>query len=648
MDEAVRLGLIEETATDFGGYRFCHALIQETLIEEIALTRRVSMRAEIARALEKYYGDGVEEHAAELLHHFTNAQLLLGDDDIVRYAIVAGNRALSIHAYEEAARCFQTGLDRQAEKSMDDKKASLSAGMGRACTAGPGGAQLRYRRGYRGLIDAFDYYHRIGRKEEAIQIAENTFLTHQDAEMARMLEDALELAGTDSIEEARILCNLGNAVWNLFVDAVRANASLAQALALARKYKDSNLELLTLANSAVALWQQRNHEEALQRISESERVTGYDDVFPLQRMYDCGGQIYTYNVGDSKKAMEYYEESYRLSVLTQKGRTTAVHVIAGLYQLQGDWDEARHVITSHLHITNTHLLIAQLAQIEYETGNADCATDLLTKVIDIAKSTNEDPGWETFSLEVAILFLVRRGADRSYLDVAENAALKLCESLQTRGVSGGGLFNTMNYFLAYNFAIREDADETKRYYALADRPALPIKREDHGFILGAIGDIENALARFRDAEQFYERAGYLPRLAWARYDIARTLMKAGDADSSGEARAALKSADKIARDLGMIPLLKLVEEKTAEIDAVDALSVSRKTDMPVLPTSLTKREVEVLSHIAAGKTNQEISRDLYISEKTVHTHLTNIFSNSVSATGSRLLPPHLDWESIRL
>lgn len=41
---------------------------------------------------------------------------------------------------------------------------------------------------------------------------------------------------------------------------------------------------------------------------------------------------------------------------------------------------------------------------------------------------------------------------------------------------------------------------------------------------------------------------------------------------------------------------------------------------------LTKREVEVLKEIAKGKSNKEIAASLYITEKTVKTHVSNLLS----------------------
>ena len=41
---------------------------------------------------------------------------------------------------------------------------------------------------------------------------------------------------------------------------------------------------------------------------------------------------------------------------------------------------------------------------------------------------------------------------------------------------------------------------------------------------------------------------------------------------------------------------------------------------------MTRREVEVLQLVAAGKTNPEIGEDLFISPRTVTTHVSNILN----------------------
>ncbi|MBA7520811.1 HTH-type transcriptional regulator MalT [subsurface metagenome] len=41
--------------------------------------------------------------------------------------------------------------------------------------------------------------------------------------------------------------------------------------------------------------------------------------------------------------------------------------------------------------------------------------------------------------------------------------------------------------------------------------------------------------------------------------------------------------------------------------------------------NLTKREVKVLKLVASGKTNKEIAKKLFISEKTVKNHLNHIY-----------------------
>jgi RNA polymerase sigma factor (sigma-70 family) len=60
-----------------------------------------------------------------------------------------------------------------------------------------------------------------------------------------------------------------------------------------------------------------------------------------------------------------------------------------------------------------------------------------------------------------------------------------------------------------------------------------------------------------------------------------------------------------------------------EIAQAQASDVSPEVDESI--KALTKREMEILRLVAEGLTNEEIGKKIFISEKTVKTHLTNIF-----------------------
>jgi DNA-binding NarL/FixJ family response regulator len=88
-------------------------------------------------------------------------------------------------------------------------------------------------------------------------------------------------------------------------------------------------------------------------------------------------------------------------------------------------------------------------------------------------------------------------------------------------------------------------------------------------------------------------------------------------------RAALRGGSPINRELAMQVLANLTEDASERRAASNAASLrsSKATASP-----LTPREVEVLSHIAVGKSNREIARELHLSLSTVKTHLEHAFS----------------------
>jgi DNA-binding SARP family transcriptional activator/tetratricopeptide (TPR) repeat protein len=108
LDEAMAARIIADLPGSADRLRFTHVLIRDTLYEGLTIARRVRFHRLSGEALEALYGDEPGPHLAELVHH-----AIAGSDFDrgVRYARQAGDRALTLSAYEEAARLYQTALD---------------------------------------------------------------------------------------------------------------------------------------------------------------------------------------------------------------------------------------------------------------------------------------------------------------------------------------------------------------------------------------------------------------------------------------------------------------------------------------------------------------------------------------------------------
>ena len=71
LDEAVAAGLLAEGGA--GCYRFAHALVQAALYDQLSAARRARMHRRVGDAVETVYAARLEEHFAELAHHFMHA-----------------------------------------------------------------------------------------------------------------------------------------------------------------------------------------------------------------------------------------------------------------------------------------------------------------------------------------------------------------------------------------------------------------------------------------------------------------------------------------------------------------------------------------------------------------------------------------------
>jgi DNA-binding NarL/FixJ family response regulator len=73
--------------------------------------------------------------------------------------------------------------------------------------------------------------------------------------------------------------------------------------------------------------------------------------------------------------------------------------------------------------------------------------------------------------------------------------------------------------------------------------------------------------------------------------------------------------------------LSVARATFAELGAdPDERDVARFLGIGDVPGDLSPRELEVLKLVAAGRTNSEIAGELFVAEKTVARHLSNIFT----------------------
>ncbi len=86
-------------------YRFRHILFQHYLYQQLDPAERVYLHRAVGTALESLYGAQTEEIAAPLARHFQAAHHF---EKAVDYLLIAGERALKLHAYHEASQYFAT------------------------------------------------------------------------------------------------------------------------------------------------------------------------------------------------------------------------------------------------------------------------------------------------------------------------------------------------------------------------------------------------------------------------------------------------------------------------------------------------------------------------------------------------------------
>jgi len=154
----------------------------------------------------------------------------------------------------------------------------------------------------------------------------------------------------------------------------------------------------------------------------------------------------------------------------------------------------------------------------------------------------------------------------------------------------------------------------QRYVDCSDARGAALARSNLALVVRQQGDLELAVETCSDAVHRFQTIGDRQAAAAALNNLANLTVERGDRDL---ARTHYEASLALYTELGDTTGRSLLRQHLAELD---------RSDMEEARTEplLTPREGEVVGLVAGGLTNRDIAQRLYISERTVESHIAHV------------------------
>ena len=643
VDEALSAHLLENARGQRDRYQFAHALIQETLSEELSTSRRVRLHARTAEALEALYGDDAEAHSEELAHHFDEAQTSTGITKLVRYSLLAGERALASYAYENAVTHFGRGMVARdinlsgTEGASDEEAAALLFGLARAQSTAAEAHQ--FPEVFATLSRAFEYYAQAGQVALAVAVAEFQIAVpgNRILGVAELIAHALTLVPADSYEAGRLLSRYGGILGDEKADYEGAQQVMERAIAIARREGDVVLEFQTLSHAAGMGYFHLHLRESIDNgLRAIELDTGEENPFAYMPVHWFTA-ISLLAIGDLDAARPHALVERDHAKRRGTPRVSASHFftpITYLACLEGDWKAGREYSDKGMEVSPLNpLLLGPRVLLEYETGESAQGEVYLERRLEAMRRAGPGNLQPPARVSMVMPAVARITGVAGRLEIAEAAA----EGVLSEQYATPIYVLQVKACLALLAVQKGDRSSAEEHYAYmqGQRSTMiaTVMSVDRllGLLSQTMSNPEQAAVHFEDALAFCRKAGYRPDLAWSCCDYADLLLQRASAEEGrGGSRTAPTDHDRakpmslleeslaISSELGMRPLVERVTERLERARAEPVRA-------PAYPDGLTQREVEVLRLIAEGKTNLEIAEELVIAEGTARRHVANIY-----------------------
>jgi DNA-binding CsgD family transcriptional regulator/tetratricopeptide (TPR) repeat protein len=642
-------------------YGFRHVLLQQAVYGELLPGERIRLHAAVARALTNDPRASVRrETAAELAHHWYVAR---DYPQALRAAITAAQAAVDVYGFTEAHQQYERAFvlwdqvsdaPEQAGLTLPDLRLEAAEATGwagladRAATliqealtdmgshVEPVRAGVLRARLAEWLWDAGDTKAALATYEEASRLVAND---PPSAGKARVLAGhATELMRQGQFSASRVLCE----------DAI-AVARAADALA------EEGRALNTLGCDLSELGDPDAGITALRRaLILSEEAGSFDD---LQRAYLNLSYVLDVDAGRPHEALQVLQQGLqRLRELgldlALPGNTLRTNLAATLW-FMGRWQEAEELLNEALTRDAPARFALQLplyrARLHIARGRFDLALEqaqtaarMAEQLIDPASQTS----LQKFLAELAIWqgdSAAARSAtakalqyltadDRSYAIVvcrtglrAEADAAERARDRRTDPSEVADIHATGQQLLSQ---ARESLTQLGANHSTARVHAAGCEAEFTRLQLRSDPEQWAALAATWDAISGPYEAAY------ARWRQAEALL----ATKARGAAAVLRRAYRTTIELGEVPLRheleRLAQRARIDLQAPSAKPPKTSPGRMAVAQGLTPREQEVLQHLMEGRTNRQIARSLFISEKTASVHVSNIMSKLGAANRS--------------
>lgn len=397
------------------------------------------------------------------------------------------------------------------------------------------------------------------------------------------------------------------------------NHELARALEIAdtihdmgQRHRDPTLVALGVLGQGRVQLRQGRVDTGMALLDEAMVAAVSDELDPA-----WAGNIYChlmaacYEVADLRRAGEWTEATARwCETMPGAGPFMGICRVhrAQVLQVRGDWDraeqEVRRVCDELGHfdigaVAEAHYLMGDLRRMRGDLAGAE-------EAFQAAHALGRDP-----QPGLALLRLAQGNVEvaaasiRTAFAAAGGDALargRLLPAAVEIAVASGDTDDAR--------AVSDELSQLAATYGSAGFTAEALHAR--GIVLLAEGYAEPALPALREALRRWQRLGADNEVARVRTSLARAYEAAGDHDTAHR------------------------EQTAAQLSGAPVPPASGPGHRPSRPGGLTEREAEVLSLVAAGRTNQQIAADLVLSIRTVERHLATVYQKlGVSGRSAR-------------